>query len=110
RHQGSVPSDLETVCLKCLEKEPDRRYATAKELADELGRFLKDAPVHARPVSRTEKVWRWCRRKPALATLGALVLVLLLVVVIGAPIAIIRIDRARVEAERSRVEAERRSY
>src|SRR4029434_4470686 len=59
RHQGSVPSDLETVCLKCLEKEPDRRYATAKEIADELGRFLNDEPVHARPVSRTEKVWRW---------------------------------------------------
>src|SRR5437870_856202 len=64
----SVPRDMETICLKCLEKEPTRRYATAKELADELGRFLEDKPVQARPVSRTEKIWRWCRRKPALAS------------------------------------------
>src|SRR6266404_4904712 len=50
--------------------------------------------------TRAERAWRWCRRKPALATLGAVVLVLLLVVVLGAPIAILRIDRARADAER----------
>jgi len=95
----SVPRDLETICLKCLEKEPARRYATAKELADELGRFLKGEPVHTRPIGPPARLWRWCRRQPALATLGVLVLVL--VVVIGAPIAIVRIDRARAEAERN---------
>jgi WD40 repeat protein len=64
-----VPRDLETICLKCLEKEPARRYKTAQELANELEHFLRDEPIRAHPVSRAERGWRWCRRKPALATL-----------------------------------------
>jgi WD40 repeat protein len=71
----SLPRDLETICLKCLEKEVPRRYQTARELAEELGRFLEGKPIQARPVSAAGKVWKWCRRRPALAGMGvALVL------------------------------------
>jgi hypothetical protein len=71
----SVPQDLETVCLKCLEKEPTRRYATAQALADELDRFLNAQPVFARPIGPTGKVWRWCRRQPVRAGLSAALIV-----------------------------------
>jgi serine/threonine protein kinase len=67
----SIPRDLEIIALKCLEKEPPRRYPTAQELADELGRFLEDKPIQARPVSPAGKVWKWCRRRPALAAMAA---------------------------------------
>src|SRR5262249_14070130 len=65
----AVPRDLETICVKCLQKEPARRYPTAQALAEELSRFLGDEPILAHPISPAEKIWRWCRRKPALAAL-----------------------------------------
>jgi serine/threonine protein kinase/WD40 repeat protein len=91
----ALSRDLETICLKCLEKEPARRYATARELADELGRFLNDKPIYARPLSAPAKLARWCRRMPALAFSVLSGLALLLVISIGSPIAIYRIDAAR---------------
>ena len=74
-----IPVDLQTICLKCLQKDPARRYDTAQALAEDLGRFLEGQPVLARPVSRLERLWLWARRRPQLAALsGALILVALL--------------------------------
>lgn len=73
--QPSLPHDLETICLKCLEKEMPRRYRSAQELAEDLGRFLEDKPIHARPVGALGKAGKWCRRRPGLAAMGAALVV-----------------------------------
>jgi tetratricopeptide (TPR) repeat protein/tRNA A-37 threonylcarbamoyl transferase component Bud32 len=78
RLNSGVPRDLATICLKCLEKSPERRYATAGELKSDLERFLQGRPITARPVSSVERTWRWCTRNPVPATLGALLLVSLI--------------------------------
>jgi hypothetical protein len=82
RLKPQLDKDLETITLTCLQKDPAERYSSARELADDLNRFLKHEPIHSRPVGQSEKLWRWCRRKPLVASLMAaigLLVVLLLV-------------------------------
>jgi eukaryotic-like serine/threonine-protein kinase len=69
RLNTKVPRDLETICLKCLSEEAERRYASAAELADDLRRFEQGRPIRARPVGWGQRSWRWCRRNPTLAAL-----------------------------------------
>jgi len=95
----NLPLDLETICLKCLEKEPARRYQTAQELADELERFQRDEPIHARPVTSAERLWRRCRRNPVLASMSAAIVLLALIFAFGLPIAYFRIKNEKNRAE-----------
>src|SRR5262245_27687067 len=95
----AVPRDLETICLKCLTKEPGRRYPTARAMGEDLSRFLNAESILARPTTRLERTWRWCRRKPAFAGLLATAAVLLLTLAIGSPIVALRIQHARQIAE-----------
>jgi len=78
--QRHTPRDLEVICLKCLEKDPRRRYATGLELAEDLRRFLDRQPILARPTPTWERVWKWARRRPSAAT--ALLSVLIAVVLL----------------------------
>jgi len=79
-YNAKVDRDLETICLKCLEKEPAKRYASAEAVAEEIERFLRHEPIQSRRSSRLEHVWRWCKRKPLVASLVA---ALIVVVAIG---------------------------
>jgi formylglycine-generating enzyme required for sulfatase activity len=100
-----VPRDLETICLKCLQKDPRRRYASAEELADDLKRWQTGEPVQARPAGRLERAAKWAKRRPALAALvGVTVLALVSLTVLSGNLVV-----ARSDAENKRKEAEKQT-
>ncbi|MCS6976411.1 MAG: serine/threonine-protein kinase [Gemmatales bacterium] len=103
RLQPRLPRDLETICLKALQKEPRQRYLSAAEMGQDLERFLAGEPIHARPVSVWVHAWKWTKRRPAAAALIA-VSALAIVVVVG----IILWSNAQLRASNVRLEAARK--
>ncbi|WP_182830376.1 protein kinase domain-containing protein [Tautonia rosea] len=117
----SIPRDLETIINKATDKDPEARYQTASALAEDLGRFLEDRPIAARPIGLPERLVRWCRRKPDVAMMTGAIFGLLLTIAVGASILAVRLERsardaialaeaandAAARALRARVEADR---
>jgi WD40 repeat protein/serine/threonine protein kinase len=113
RLNDRIPRDLETICLKCLQKEASRRYASAGALAEDARRFLAGAPIQARPVGSLERLGRWSRREPLVAGMTASIAALLVLIALGATLAAFRLNQSRdaaVRAERNASEKLLLSY
>jgi serine/threonine-protein kinase len=106
RLQPTTPKDLETICLKCLQKQPEKRYGSAEELAEDLRRFRVGEPIHARPVRLAERIWRWSRRNRRVAVLGVVALLLAAVLTIGGPVVAIIVYQQKQIAVSARKESE----
>jgi serine/threonine protein kinase len=101
-----IPRDLETICLKCLRKDPARRYESASALADDLERYREGRPITARPVSAIEKIWKWCRRRPLLAGLIGSLFIAVAAVIVLLTVTLQRTEKARMTEATLRDEAE----
>ncbi|MDP6443702.1 MAG: protein kinase [Pirellulaceae bacterium] len=102
---ADVDRDLETICLKCLEKETTGRYPTAAALARELQRYLAGEPIHARPIPRSARAWRWCRRNPLVASLLTLSLAGFMAAFASTAVGYLRVRAEHARAERGFAEA-----
>ncbi|WP_250846652.1 serine/threonine-protein kinase [Aquisphaera insulae] len=83
RLQPKLPTDLETICLKALQKDPARRFADAAAMAEDLRRFLDGEPIVARPVAAPERFWRWCKRNPRVAALAGVIALMGIGITVG---------------------------
>ena len=99
RLNPSIDRDLETICLKCLQKEPLRRYSSAAELADDISRYLKGEPIKARPISSLQRAVRWCRRNRLVAALIASTSTFLVLALLASVVGYVRTSAALAEAE-----------
>jgi WD40 repeat protein/serine/threonine protein kinase len=110
RLQPACPRDVETICLKCLQKEPHKRYPSAETLADDLLRFQEGRPITARPVTIWGRAMKWARRRPAVATLLAAIVTVTLLGFAGTSWKWLEADRERRLAQTRQAEAVARSY
>ncbi len=106
RLQSNLDRDLETICLKCLDKEPNRRYANAADLADELQRVQQGKPILARPITARERLVKWCRRNPRVATLSGIAASLLLTLLCGGYISAAVINQQKIAETAAKVSAQ----
>ncbi|HUG68926.1 MAG TPA: protein kinase [Pirellulaceae bacterium] len=104
RLNDRIPRDLETICLKCIEKSSPRRFASAADLGEDINRFLHGRPILARPVRSPERLWRWCQRNSVIAILSSSLVTALVAGTIVATILALFADKRATEAERARTE------
>jgi WD40 repeat protein/tRNA A-37 threonylcarbamoyl transferase component Bud32 len=104
--RDKVPRDLETICLKAMAKAPGQRYATGRELADDLMRYLKGEAIQARPVRIWERGWRWAQRRPAVAALLASLVVAVSVGLASTTLLWLRAEEKRGEAQQAKADVE----